>query len=146
MAEHLKHQLDIGKARIVEAPRVDNITSPAVYIDRSFNLPKELYFGTVAGYLGFLALMSVAFINPVLIIPMVIFVGFIVAGFGVPAIFTRLKGNDSKAMTWDEFESRGIMTNTGKLAPRDAAVQVLILPALIVMWGIAIVTIAALVS
>ena len=146
MAEHLKHQLDIGKARIVEAPRVDNLASPAVDIDRSFNLPKELYFGTVAGYLGFLALMSVAFINPVLIIPMVIFVGFIVAGFGVPAIFTRLKGNDSKAMTWGEFESRGIMTNTGKLAPRDAAVQVLILPALIVMWGIAIVTIAALVS
>ena len=75
MAEHLKHQLDSGKARIVEAPAAKE----TVEVDRSFGLPKELYFGTVAGYLGFLALMTVAFMNPVLIIPMVIFVGFIFA-------------------------------------------------------------------
>ncbi|UAB79513.1 hypothetical protein INR77_07605 [Erythrobacter sp. SCSIO 43205] len=143
MAEHLKHQLEQGKARIVEAP-VD--ANAAAQIDRSFNLPNELYLGTIAGYLGFIGVMAVTFMNPVLIIPMVIFAGFIIAGFGVPAIFTRLKGNDSKPMTWGQFEARGIMTNTGKCAPRDAAVQVLILPVLLVCWGIAAATIAAIVS
>lgn len=142
MAELLQNQLDKGNARIVEAPSANK----AAEVDRSFGLPKELYFGTVAGYLGFLALMTLAFMNPVWIIPMVIFVGFIIAGFGVPAIFTQLKGNDSKAKTWGQFGHEGIMTNTGKLAPRDAAVQVLILPVLIVMWGIAVVTIAAFVA
>ena len=142
MAEHLKHQLDSGKARIVDAPSA----KATVEVDRSFGLPKELYFGTIAGYLGFLAIMAVAFMNPVMIIPMVIFVGFIVAGFGVPAIFTRLKGNYSKAMTWGQFDTKGIMTNTGKLAPRDAAVQVLILPVLLVCWGLTAAIIAAIVS
>ena len=142
MAEYIKHHLDTGKAHVVEAPAAKE----TVEVDRSFGLPKELYFGTVAGYLLFLALMTIAFMNPVMIIPMVIFVGFIFAGFGVPAIFTRLKGNDSKALSWGEFDTKGIMTNTGRLAPRDAAVQVLILPVLIVMWGMAILTIAAFVS
>ena len=142
MAEYIKHHLDTGKAHVVEAPAAKE----TVEVDRSFGLPKELYFGTVAGYLLFLALMTIAFMNPVMIIPMVIFVGFIFAGFGVPAIFTRLKGNDSKALLWGQFDTKGIMTNTGRLAPRDAAVQVLILPVLIVMWGMAILTIAAFVS
>jgi len=142
MSKQIHTQVELGKARIVEAP----VAKTAPEIDRSFGLPKELYIGTVAGYLGFLAIMAVAFMNPVLIIPMVIFVGFIVAGFGVPAIFTKLKGNDSKAMTWGQFGNKGIMTNTGKLAPRDAAVQVLILPVLLVFWGLAAATIAVIVS
>jgi hypothetical protein len=141
MSKQIQTQVEQGKARIVEGPVT---TAPAV--DRSFNLPKELYIGTVAGYLGFLAIMAIAFMNPVMIIPMVIFVGFVFAGFGVPAIFTRLKGNDSKAKTWGQFDNEGIMTNTGILAPRDAAVQVLILPVLLVCWGLAAAAIAVIVS
>ena len=38
------------------------------------------------------------------------------------------------------------MTNTGPLAARDATIQVLILPALIVAWGAAILVIAAVVT
>jgi hypothetical protein len=38
------------------------------------------------------------------------------------------------------------MTNTGRLAPRDATIQVLILPVLLVCWGIAIAVIAAIVA
>jgi hypothetical protein len=38
------------------------------------------------------------------------------------------------------------MTNTGRLAPRDAAVQMLILPVLLVVWGLAVAVIAAVVS
>jgi hypothetical protein len=37
------------------------------------------------------------------------------------------------------------MTNTGRLNAREATIQMLILPVLIVIWGLAVVTIAALV-
>jgi hypothetical protein len=81
----------------------------------------------------------------VLAIPMAIFVVFIIAGFGVPALWTRLAGNTSAPQTMGEFEARGIQTNTGRLAARDATIQVLILPVLLVVWGLAIAVIAALV-
>jgi hypothetical protein len=38
------------------------------------------------------------------------------------------------------------MTNTGRLAPRDATIQVLILPVLLVTWGLAVAVIAAVVT
>ena len=143
MSKLVQDQIALGKARIVDAPAVEAKTP--LEIDRSFGLPKELYIGTVAGYLGFLAITGAAFMNPVLAIPMVIFALFIVAGFGVPAIWTRMKGNDSKPLTMGQFEQDGILTLTGRLAPRDAAIQVLILPVLIVLWACAVVVIAALV-
>ncbi len=65
--------------------------------------------------------------------------------FGVPALWTRLAGNTSAPQTMGEFEARGIQTNTGRLAARDATIQVLILPVLLVVWGLAIAVIAALV-
>lgn len=142
MSKQIQEQIESGKARIVGAPT--NVA--AVQIDRSFNLPGGLYAATVGCYLAFLGVLAVAFLNPVLVIPMVIFALFIVAGFGVPAIFTRLKGNDSEPMTMGEFERDGIMTNTGRLKPRDATIQVLILPVLIVAWAMAIAVIAAIVA
>ena len=75
-----------------------------------------------------------------------IIVLLIVAAFGVPAIWTRLKGNASAPETLGEFETRGIMTNTGPLRAREAAIQMLILPVLLVLWGLAVVIIAAIVA
>lgn len=142
MSQLVQDQVARGKARIVDAP-VPAVKAPE--IDRSFNLPKELYIGTVAGYLGFLAILAAAFMNPVLAIPMVIFAFFIVAGFGVPTIWTRLKGNDSKPISMGRFENEGIMTLTGRLSAREASVQVLILPVLVVLWACAVAIIAAIV-
>ncbi|MEM9501823.1 MAG: hypothetical protein AAF941_08245 [Pseudomonadota bacterium] len=148
MSKHVKDIVARGEARIVEAP----VIAPRhqVEVDRNFGLPTGLYVGTVACYLAFLAITGVAFATATLGIPMAIFGLFIVAGFGVPAIWVRLKKNgleknDTRPMTMGAFEAKGIMTHTGRLAPRDAAVQVLILPVLIVMWALAVVTIAALV-
>lgn len=145
MSKLVQDKIHTGEARIVDAPTVD---APAIDItrDRSFGLPTALYGTTVACYLGFIGVMAVGFGNPVLIIPMVIFAFFIFAGFGVPAIWTRLKGNDSDPMTLGQFEANGIATNTGHLAPRDAAVQVLLLPALVLVWAMVTATIAAIVS
>ncbi len=70
---------------------------------------------------------------------------FIVAGFGVPAVWTRLAGNTGAPQTMGEFALKGIMTHTGRLAPQDATIQMLILPVLLVVWGLVVAVIAAVV-
>ena len=141
---HIVHDLLAkGEARIVEAPEA--APRHQVETDRNFGLPTALYGATVAGYLGFLLVVGTAFANPVLAIPMAIFVVFIIAGFGVPAIWTRLAGNTSEPQTLGEFEAKGIQTHTGRLAAKDASIQVLILPVLLVVWGLAVAVIAAVV-
>ncbi len=143
---HIVHDLIArGEARIVALPDAEAPVRHQVESDRNFGLPKALYGATVAGYLGFLLVVGSAFANPQLAIPMAIFVVFIIAGFGVPAVWTRLAGNTSEPQTMGEFGLKGIMTNTGRLAARDATIQVLILPALLVVWGLAVAVIAALV-
>jgi hypothetical protein len=143
---HIVHDLIArGEARVVDQPAAPPVRHQ-VESDRSFGLPTALYGATIACYLGFLAIAGTAFANPVLAIPMAVIVLLVVAAFGVPAVWTRLKGNVSEPQTLGEFETRGIMTNTGRLAPRDATIQVLILPVLLVCWGIAVAVIAAIVA
>ncbi len=144
MSELVKEFVETGKAKIVDAPEVEASPRHEVERDRSFELPTGLYATTVACYLGFLGLTLAAFAAPGLAIPMAIFAFFIFAGFGVPAIWTRLKPDGvSRPMTWGRFGKEGVMTHTGRLAARDATIQMLILPVLIVLWGMAVVTIAA---
>ncbi|HSF11770.1 MAG TPA: hypothetical protein VLA50_02260 [Erythrobacter sp.] len=141
---HLAHDLIAsGDARVVQQPAH---VRHQVEADRNFGLPTALYGATVGCYLAFLLIVGSAFANPVLAIPMAIFVLFIVAAFGVPAVWTRLAGNTSTPQTLGEFETRGIMTSTGRLAPKDATIQVLILPVLLVVWGLAVAVIAAIVA
>ena len=141
---HIAHErIARGDARIVEQPAG---VLHQVEADRNFGLPTALYGATVGCYLGFLLIVGSAFANPGLAIPMAIFVAFIVAGFGVPAVWTRLAGNTTAPQTLGEFETRGVMTHTGRLAPKDATIQVLILPVLLVVWGLAVAVIAAIVT
>lgn len=156
MSQHVLDKLATGQARIVDAPDAANAANagdaPAaaprhqVEVDQNFELPRVLYGATVACYLGFLGLMLASFAAPMLAIPMVIFAGFIIAGFGVPTIWTRLAGNCTRPLSSGQFRNDGIMTQTGRCAARDAVVQMLILPVLIVGWGIAITIIAAFVA
>lgn len=146
MAEHIQHQLEKGNARIVEAPAHDAGVRHQVEVDRNFEMPTAFYGATVGLYFAFLAVTFAGFGNPGLVIPMAIFAVFIVGLFGVPAIWARLSGNETKPMTMGQFQQKGIMTATGRLAPKDAAIQMLILPVLIVLWGLVTVTIAAVVG
>jgi ABC-type dipeptide/oligopeptide/nickel transport system permease subunit len=143
---HIVHDLIArGDARVVDQP-TSTAVRHQVEADRNFGLPTALYGATIACYLGFMAIVGTAFANPVLAIPMAVIVLLVVAAFGVPAIWTRLKDNASEPQTLGEFDAKGIMTNTGRLAPRDAAIQVLILPVLLVFWGMAVAVIAAIVA
>lgn len=138
MAEFITREALDKIAAVVPAPHVRS------EIDRSFELPTGLYLTTVALYLGFIAVMGLAFMNPELVLPMAVFALFIVAGFGTPALWARM--NPAKrhgALSLDSFANRGIQTLTGHLGAGAATVQVLILPALIFIWGLTVAGIAA---
>lgn len=135
--ELLAEQADIHAQVPVRAP---------YQVERTFELPTGLYAATVGLFLGYIAIMGVGFAHREMILPVAIFAIFVIAGFGVPAIWTRLAPEaKAKAKSWTRFQHEGIMTATGRSSARDATVQVLILPVLIFLWGIAVVMIAALV-
>jgi hypothetical protein len=143
---HIVHDLIArGDARVVASPAAAPVRHQ-VETDRNFGLPSALYGVTVGCYLGFLLIVGSAFANPALAIPMAIIVLLVAAFFAVPAMWTRLRDNRSEPQTLGEFDRSGIMTNTGRLAPRDATIQVLILPVLLVVWGLAVAVIAAIVT
>lgn len=140
MSKHLTRELVAAEAEV----RTE-LLQP-VTVDRSFELPRVLYFATAGAYLGFLAILAVGLSSPGLIIPLSICAFFIVMGIGVPAIWTRLRPDNAvTAMAWERFRRQGIMTHTGRLTSGEATAQMLVLPALIFVWGIVCVTIAALV-
>ena len=144
MSKHFERQLVADKAIVHD--RLQVATAPGHEVDRSFELPPVAYKLTVGLYLGFLAVMTVGFGNPGLAIPMAIFGIFIVAGFGLPAIWTKMQpANRSEPLGWGKFANDGIATHTGRLSAGEAMAQVLVLPVLIVCWGLAVVVIAALV-
>jgi hypothetical protein len=125
----------------VDAQRVGQGT------DRTFGLPTGLYVATVGLYFAFLAVMAVGFQSAQMGLVIAICVVYVAMAFGVPMMWTRMQPNhQSKAQGWLEFCEDGIMTATGLTKAKDASAQVLILPVLILLWGISTVTIAAMVS
>ena len=137
MSKNLPRELIADHAIIRE-----RLAPQPTVVDRTFELPKGLYLGTVGLYLGFLAVMAAGLSTPGLVIPMAIFALFIIAGFGLPLVWTRLMpASGQRNMRWADLTRRGIATHTGRVSARDASVQVLILPVLIFCWGLTVVTI-----
>lgn len=137
-----------GKANVVAGPAAAIIPDErgSTQVERTYELPSALYVVSASMFLAFLATMWFGFSSPGLIIPMAIFTIFIVGFYGLPAVWTSMKPDHrAKPMTMGVFARDGIMTNTGRLNAREATIQMLILPVLVVFWGFAVVTIAALV-
>jgi len=142
MAERITLPLLAEKAIVHAAPPVRRPTT----VDRNFELPAGLYLGTAAAYFAFLGVMAVGFGNPGLILPMAIFAVFIAMFFAVPAMWMRMGPENPQRLTsWARFRRQGVMTAFGHASANAATVQVMILPVLILVWGFAVVTIAALV-
>lgn len=140
MAELISKEALAHVAAVTDAPHIRS------EIDRSFELPTGVYGATVALYLGFIGVMALTFMTAQLVLPMVIFALFIVAAFGTPMLWARMNpAKQQRALSYGMLRNRGIQTGTGRLEGGAAMVQVLILPALIFLWGIAIAVIAAVV-
>ena len=128
-------------ARIV-APT--EIVREPTKVSRHFDLPVGLHIATVGLYMAILGVFATAFADMTMAIPFAIFALFIVAGFGVPALWARMKpAHDDHAMDWAMFERMGIDTHTGMLKAKDATVQVLMLPLFIFGWAVTVAIIAA---
>ena len=144
MAEQLTREMIADKAIIhPELPATLEHALP----DRSFELPTALYPGTVALFMGFIAVTAYGFAHREPGIPTAIFVLFVVAAFGVPAMWTRLvPDTGTKPLSWANFRRDGVHTLTGHNTASQAVIQVIMLPALVFCWGVVTVAIAAVVS
>ncbi len=112
-------------------------------VERVFGLHPALHIATVAGYFAFLFIMWAAFGERSLIIPFFIFAFFLAAGFGVPALWARIAPNEGPKANWAAFQAEGFDCATGHLTAGAATAQVVILPALLVFWGLAVAIIRA---
>lgn len=133
----------------ISSAQLDSVASvsaaPArTKVDRNFGLPNGLYAATVGLYLVFLAVMSALFMNSGLVMPMAVIVGFVIFAFAVAGKWASMgPTNDTQPLSWGQFANRGVQTLSGPLSVSEASVQVLILPVLIVVWGLAIAVIVA---
>jgi len=142
MAERISRQAVAEKATV----HSEAALLPPHEVDRSFELPTRLYGATAGLFLGFMAVTGIGFRSPELILPAAVIVVFIFMAFAVPAIWVRMVPETRRrSLSWSRFQAEGIATEHGRTSARDATVQVLILPVLIFLWGIATVTIAAIV-
>ena len=113
--------------------------------DHSFGLPNEVYWASAAFLFGFVGAMSLVFAHRELIVPMAVIVFFLAMFFAIPTLFVRIAPKDTRqSLSWSQLMDAGIDTSTGRTSGREAAVLVLMLPFLILCWGLAIVAIAAL--
>lgn len=137
MVAHLEKIRLLDSAEIVAPP------SPRCCQDRNFELPPALLLGVFGLFLAYLGVMSLGFMEPSLV-PMVVNVIFVAAFAFVPAKWATMKPDKAdRAKTWAEFREHGIATASGHAGGGEAAVLVLLLPALIFCWGVAAVSIAA---
>ena len=114
--------------------------------DRTFGLPWGLHAAYFGMFLAYLGIMGLGFPHPQMILPMAIFAFFTAAFYVVPMLWATIQpAHQSKAMTFGELMSRGIDVETGHSSGGAVVAQVLVLPVLILLWGVAAVTIAALV-
>jgi hypothetical protein len=136
----------ITRDQIAEKAIIHSTVYRPTSVIRSFELPAALFALTAACYLGFLALMAAVFSAPALAIPIFIMVLTIIVGFGLPFVWTQMKpDHGDRNLDWGRFCARGIQTFTGPVTAGEAAAQVLVLPVLILGWGVAVILVAAIV-
>ena len=142
MVERLTREQIAEHAIVHEAPTLRVPTT----VDRTFELPTGLYVAMAGLFLAAAGVMAFGFAAPAMIVPTGIIAVFIAMFFAVPAMWARMKpDHPQRATSWERFRRHGIMTAFGHSSANAAAIQVLILPALILLWGIGVVAIAAVV-
>jgi len=104
--------------------------------DQTFELPGGVYVAMAALFTGFVAVLAMVLHGGHLVVAFGAIFAFIAAYFAVPWMFPRTAGK--KGLSWYEFSDRGIMTATGHSTATEATILVLLLPALIFCFGLAV--------
>jgi hypothetical protein len=111
---------------------------------RTFGLHPVLFAATIGAYLAFLAALAVGFMVPALVIPFAVFLIYIAMAFGVPGLWAHVAPKPvGRVPSWSEFRAEGMDLETGHVASGAAIAQVLVLPGLIALFGVAVAIIAA---
>ncbi|MGJ3649988.1 hypothetical protein ACLB0R_16150 [Sphingomonas sp. GlSt437] len=108
-----------------------------------FDLPPILHIGMFAGFFVFLGIMWSAFADPELAIPFAIFAILLGAALVVPGLWAHVAPASGTAQTWGDFQRDGIVCATGHVAATAAIAQVMIMPAMLIIWGLAVALIHA---
>lgn len=112
--------------------------------DQSFELPTGIYVAMASMFAGFVTVLSFAFRGGHMAVSYGVIFAFIGVFFAVPALLPAMAPQRSKARSWFEFGHRGIATATGRASAREATVLVLLLPFLILCFGVGVAAIAEL--
>lgn len=112
--------------------------------DQSFELPTGIYIAMASMFAGFVAILALAFRGQMALSYAVIF-AFISVFFAVPSLLARAGPQErrTKALSWLDFSDKGIVTANGLASAKDATILILLLPFLILCFGIAVAVIAA---
>ena len=111
--------------------------------DHDFELPTGIYVALATLLFGFLAVLAVGLPTPGLVVPMAINFLFLTAFFAVPTLFVASSPRTERRKRWSEFLEKGVDTATGHSSGKEAAVLILMLPAFIFGWAVAVVAINA---
>ena len=137
--------LRVDQAQLLATDEIVESPTARACDDQSFELPSGIYIAMAMLFAGFVVVLSTAFSDKMAVSFGVIF-AFLAAFFAVPSIFPRMAPDSRRrALQWHEFANRGIDTATGRTRAGAATVLILALPFLILCFGIAVATIAALV-
>ena len=143
MSDRFDRELLLARGEVVAAPEADQ---RPYCKNRNFGLPPALLLGSFACFFAYLGIMWVGFAADGLVLPMVVNFIFVAAFAFVPAKWATMKpAHRDRAIDMAHFRAVGIETETGRTPAGEAATLVLLLPACILFWGIAMTTIAALV-
>ena len=150
MTTRLDQQQLLTRDEVVAAPVLAETLADAALsegcTDRNFGLPAPVLLGMFGLFMAYLAVMSIGFMADGLVLPMAINVIFVAAFCIVPAKWATMgPARAGKAPGWAEFKARGIATETGRSGAGEATTLVLLLPACVFAWGIAVTLIARLV-
>ena len=137
MISHVDPALLLAEAKIVPPPVQRGCE------DHGFEIPGGAYLAMALLLLGFLVVLAIGLPTPGLVVPMAINLIFLAAFFAIPALFVRAGGSWGRSTQWNRFLSHGIDTATGHTSGREALALLLMLPAFIFCWSVAIVIIAA---
>jgi len=129
----------LNRQSFEDARILDAAPSP----ERVFDLHPALHAAVFGGFFAYLAIMWATFATGELILPFAIFVIFLAAAWIVPACWARVAGTPGRKASWSEFMRDGFVCETGRVSAGAAMGQVLIMPAMLILWGLAIAVIKA---
>lgn len=110
---------------------------------RAFDLHPALHVALFGAFFVYLGIMWTAFGEAQLAIPFAIFAVFLAGSFVTPALWARVFPHTGPKADWSCFVRDGFTCETGHLTAGATVAQVMIMPAMLILWGIAIAVIRA---